>query len=242
MLDRLDVLIDRTQMFSRRTNAVGRAGATAPPGGDTMNQAMPSMRLVFRAATQLSGAANTWVRGQGHLSLKDVFHRGDLVATPTQERAQLVYAIGGELARAMSSIDGILDARVHVVLPESDPLKRRIVPFSVSVFVRHAPEIQINPVLPQIKKLVADSAAGLDCEWISVTAAATRAIDKKDKQREAVVLGIRINRSSQWLTISLVSILFTTLLVMGTVLARLLLRIRRHAHFHVSFDGKESAT
>lgn len=74
MLDRLDGFIDRTETFGHRADAIGRAGATAPPGDDKMGQAMQSLQqmfdrsietqLVVRATTQLSGAANTLVRGQ----------------------------------------------------------------------------------------------------------------------------------------------------------------------------------
>jgi type III secretion protein J len=50
--------------------------------------------------------------------IAEVFGEGSLVPTATEERARYVAAMGGELARSIEAIDGVLDARVHVALPE----------------------------------------------------------------------------------------------------------------------------
>lgn len=50
--------------------------------------------------------------------LQETFGQGGLVPTATEERARYTAALGGELARSIESIDGVLDARVHVALPE----------------------------------------------------------------------------------------------------------------------------
>ena len=49
--------------------------------------------------------------------LHEVFGEGGLVPTATEERARYVAAMGGELARSIQVIDGVLDARVHLALP-----------------------------------------------------------------------------------------------------------------------------
>jgi len=49
----------------------------------------------------------------------------------------MIYALSEELSRTVSEIDGVISARVHVVLPENDPLRRDLVPSSASVFIRH---------------------------------------------------------------------------------------------------------
>jgi len=51
--------------------------------------------------------------------LHEVFGEPGLVPTATEERARYVAALGGELATSLEAIDGVLDARVHVALPES---------------------------------------------------------------------------------------------------------------------------
>lgn len=112
-------------------------------------------------------------------SMGEVFQRDGLVASPTQERAQMVFALSEELSRTISEIDGVLSARVHVVLPDSNPLRRDDAPSSASVFVRYEPSLDITPLIPQIKTLVANGIAGLSYDKVSVVpvAAAARAPD-----------------------------------------------------------------
>lgn len=108
-------------------------------------------------------------------TMGSVFKQEGLVASPVQERAQMIYALSEELSRTVSEIDGVVSARVHVVLPDNDPLQRNAVPASASVFIRHEPSLDINTLIPQIKTLVANGIAGLTYEKVSVipVAAAT---------------------------------------------------------------------
>lgn len=101
-------------------------------------------------------------------SIGSVFKKEGLVASPVQERAQMIYALSEELSRTISEIDGVLTARVHVVLPENDPLQRFAAPASASVFIRHEPDLAIDALIPQIKTLVANGIAGLTYEKVSV--------------------------------------------------------------------------
>ena len=103
-------------------------------------------------------------------SMGDVFKSNSLVASPVQERAQMIYALSEEISHTVSQIDGVLSARVHVVLPDNDLLKRVISPSSASVLVRYEPETDIDGLIPQIKTLVANSISGLSYEGVSVTA------------------------------------------------------------------------
>ena len=49
----------------------------------------------------------------------EVFGEGSLVPTPTEERARFMAATSGEIARSIEAIDGVLDARVHVAVPDT---------------------------------------------------------------------------------------------------------------------------
>src|SRR5512133_2592897 len=53
----------------------------------------------------------------------EVFSKGSMVPTPTEEHALYLHALGGELARSVESIDGVVEARVHLGLPQPDPLR-----------------------------------------------------------------------------------------------------------------------
>jgi type III secretion protein J len=101
-------------------------------------------------------------------TLGEVFKREGLVSSPVQERAQMIFALSQELSRTVSEIDGVLSARVHLVLPENDPLRQQLIPSSASVFIRHRAIAPISDLVPQVKTLVANGVAGLSYEKVSV--------------------------------------------------------------------------
>jgi type III secretion protein J len=105
---------------------------------------------------------------QDFASLGEVFKNEGIVASPVQERAQMIYALSQELSRTVSEIDGVLSARVHLVLPENDPLRQQLIPSSASVFIRHASTAALTELVPQVKMLVANGIAGLSYDKVSV--------------------------------------------------------------------------
>ncbi|KLK91191.1 nodulation protein NolT [Microvirga vignae] len=101
-------------------------------------------------------------------NLGEVFKGSGLIASPTEERARYVYALSEELSRTISDIDGVLSARVHVVLPKNDLLRQDATPSSASVFIRHASDANLPVLLPQIRMLVANSIEGLLYDKVAV--------------------------------------------------------------------------
>jgi type III secretion protein J len=101
-------------------------------------------------------------------TINDVFQPSGLIASPLQEQARFLWALGQELSQTVSQIDGVLTARVQVVLPDSDILKREPIPSSASVFVRYDESSRVPNLVPQIKILVADSVQGLSYDKVSV--------------------------------------------------------------------------
>jgi type III secretion protein J len=101
-------------------------------------------------------------------TMGQVFKKDGLVSSPTQERAQMIFALSQELSRTVSEIDGVLSARVHLVLPENDPLRQQLVPSSASVFIRHRSNAPVGNLVPQVKMLVANGVAGLSYDKVSV--------------------------------------------------------------------------
>ncbi len=101
-------------------------------------------------------------------NMGDIFKSGGLVASPMQERARFLYALGQELSGTISQIDGVLSARVAVVLPENDILDRSPTPSAASVFVRYDSASNVDHLVPQIKMLVANSVQGLTYDKVSV--------------------------------------------------------------------------
>lgn len=105
---------------------------------------------------------------QEFASIGDVFKNDGIVASPVQERAQMIYALSQELSSTISDIDGVLTARVHLVLPENDPLRQRLIPSSASVFIRHVSSAPMNKLVSQVKLLVANGISGLSYDKVSV--------------------------------------------------------------------------
>jgi type III secretion protein J len=115
---------------------------------------------------------------QQFATMGDIFKKDSLVSSPVQERAQMIYALSQELARTVSDIDGVLSSRVHLVLPENDPLRQQLVPSSASVFIRHQANAPLSELVPQVKMLVANGVAGLSYDKVSVVLVPVEARDR----------------------------------------------------------------
>lgn len=101
-------------------------------------------------------------------SLGKVFKREGFVSTPLEERARLVHALSQELSRTVSSIDGVLLARVTLVMPDKHPLSEKVTPASAAVLIKHRPGLDTAAVLPKVKALVVNSVEGLPYEGVTV--------------------------------------------------------------------------
>ena len=101
-------------------------------------------------------------------SLGKVFKREGFVSTPLEERSRLVHALSQELSHTVSSIDGVLLARVALVLPAKHPLEDKAVPSSASVLIKVRPGLDVDALVPKIRALVVNSVEGLPYESVTV--------------------------------------------------------------------------
>ena len=125
-----------------------------------------------RAVSLLSGHGYPKQRFE---TMGDVFKASGLVASPLQERARFLWALSQELSATVAQIDGVLSARVEVVLPNNDIFARNPAPSSASVFVRYDEHFPVETLVPQIKMLVANSVEGLSYDKVSVVLVAAAA-------------------------------------------------------------------
>jgi type III secretion protein J len=132
-------------------------------------------------------------------SLGDVFEKEGIVSSPVEERARFIYAMSQELGRTVAEIDGVLSARVHVVLPETDMLGRDLKPSSASVFIRHDPAAPVDGFTGQIKLLIANSLEGLVYDNVTVVSvpASTSAEDGYKPPEFANVFGVWVHPASE---------------------------------------------
>ncbi len=98
-----------------------------------------------------------------------VFKKTGMVSSPSEERIRFMDAISQDLSQTISMIDGVVDARVHVVLPENDPFAKNTLPSSAAVALRSRWDADLTEAIPQVKSLVKNAIEGLAYEKISVT-------------------------------------------------------------------------
>ncbi len=99
----------------------------------------------------------------------DVFKKTGMVSSPTEERIRFMDALAQDLAHTISEIDGVISARVHIVLPNNDPFAKNILPSSAAVAVRHRSDCDLEDHIPEIKNLVKNAIEGVDYDKITVT-------------------------------------------------------------------------
>lgn len=101
-------------------------------------------------------------------SLGTVFKKEGFTSSALAERARLIHGLQQELAHTVSEFDGVLESRVHLAMPEADPLTGVANPPSASVFVKYRPGFDIRSQTAAVKALVTNSVEGLAYDRVSV--------------------------------------------------------------------------
>jgi type III secretion protein J len=96
----------------------------------------------------------------------DVFKKEGLISSPLEERARYVYALSQELEATLGEIDGVVVARVHVVLPEKVAPGEPLQPPSAAVFIKHLRTLEPDVVGLRVRQLVARSIPGMGAQAI----------------------------------------------------------------------------
>lgn len=101
-------------------------------------------------------------------TLGTVFKKEGFTSSPLAEHARLIYGLSQELSNTISQIDGVVQARVHLTMPEPDPLSRAVLPSSASVFVKYREGFNLRSQTAALKTLVTNSVEGLSYDRVSV--------------------------------------------------------------------------
>lgn len=129
------------------------------------------------------------------------FPQSGLISSPLQERVRYMHALSEELAKTISKIDGVIDARVHIVLPESTAFGELINPSSASVFIKHSYQVNLDAVIPEIKSFIRNSVEGLSDDMVSVvlveSAALKNRVEIASKAKYDSVFDIQVRPSSK---------------------------------------------
>jgi type III secretion protein J len=129
------------------------------------------------------------------------FAKGSMVPTATEERAMLLKALGGEVSNALNQIDGVLEARAIVMIPENNDLtqpENKPMP-SASVFIKYKLMDGKPPISEAMVKSFAASAVP-ELKPDNVTVLMTQAMlptaETDAESRLQDVLGLRMTAAS----------------------------------------------
>lgn len=102
------------------------------------------------------------------VKMGEVFRKEGMISSPLEERVRYIWALSQELSATVSQVDGVIKARVHVVLPERGTGGEPALPSSAAVFIKHKAGYNLEDVQAQIKRLISNSIPGLSADKVSV--------------------------------------------------------------------------
>jgi type III secretion apparatus lipoprotein, YscJ/HrcJ family len=154
--------------------------------------------------------ANGYPR-QAFDSMGQIFQKEGLVSSPTEERVRYIYALSQEISKTLMQIDGVLEARVHLVLPDNDPTAKTATPSSAAVLIKYNEDQLLREMVPQIKLLVTNSIEGLEYDNVSLIMFPSQEFDRtRLHMTYATILGMRIDTSTLtnfWIFVGIMGIL-----------------------------------
>lgn len=103
-----------------------------------------------------------------------IFKKEGMISSPIEERARYLYALSQELENTLAKIDGVIAARVHVVLPERGIAGEPGTPSTASVFVKYMEGYNLDAVQPQIRRLVTNAIPNLAADRVSIVLVAAQ--------------------------------------------------------------------
>ena len=102
-------------------------------------------------------------------TIQELFPKTGFTSSPAEQRIRLTYGLAQSLEATITTLPGgVIDASVHLVLPDNQPLTATTVPSRASVIVVHARGAQIENSIPVIQQIVIGAIDGLMADDVSV--------------------------------------------------------------------------
>lgn len=164
-----------------------------------------------------------------------MFAKTGIVSSPSEERVRFMYALSEDISETLSKIDGVITARVNLVLPQNNAMTDSTTPSSASVFLKFRPGMVPPDLIPQIKTLVANSVEGLSIDRVSVAMLQSTSPEffnpLRVNTRQVSVLGIQVAPESArfvWLLIAAGGVLLA--IIAAGAIAFIVYRRRKILH------------
>ncbi|MCI0416134.1 hypothetical protein L0222_25450, partial [bacterium] len=151
----------------------------------------------------------------------EVFAKTSLIPTAVEEKAMYMQAVMGELEKTLVTMTGVVEARVHVVLPESDVLKEELQGPTITkaaVLLKYKPDR--SGAVPfkeeDVRNLIANSVEGLKPADVAVVASEIAS----DRQPDMIHYGpIKLSKDSLFPFQILAAVVIVLLLLFGFIIA-----------------------
>lgn len=155
-----------------------------------------------------------------------IFRKDGLISSPMEERARYVYALSQELTNTLSQMDGVLVARVHVVLPDQGGVNHVPTLATAGVFIKHQPGYNLDALKPQIRALVMHAIPGLSDDGVSIALVSAQPRPGADVPQSPMdwVLGIEVAETSASKLTIMLTVLSGLVMALAATIAWLSLR------------------
>jgi type III secretion protein J len=168
---------------------------------------------------------------QHYADMGEIFAKNSLISSPAEERIRFTYGVEQAIAKTLSQIDGVLSARVQIVLPSNDPLATAAKPSSASVFLKYRADMNMQVIVPEVKDLVVRSVEGLTVDNVAVTLFPARATEADSDQVPTTrFFGAIVAPSS-------VTALWAMILIPWTIVVILLISLLNAVHIRNFIQG-----
>lgn len=103
-----------------------------------------------------------------HAGMEQALGERGMLSSPLEENVRFIHALSEELSASLSMIDGVLNARVHLVVPDVPAFSDRAPVSSASILIRHRESHDVAALSGRIKLFVQKSVENLDYDAISI--------------------------------------------------------------------------
>ncbi len=93
------------------------------------------------------------------MGVEEIFPPGGMISSTLEQQARLNYAMTQDLAKTITQIDGVIEARVHIAFAPKGVRPEAPMKHSAAVFIKYDPDYDLRALVPQIRNLVANSIA-----------------------------------------------------------------------------------